>query len=107
MVDIIWNYYPLNFIIPYWIRVPLTAIFWPFCLLFAIHTIIWNLAPNTVYNIFFVVQYLIQMALSVVIVVLFGPIVFGLAVFFWPLVIPFLLIFIPYLTLKMNGYWFI
>ena len=57
MVSIFWNYYPLNYLIPYWLRVPATIAFWPLCLLFALHTIIWNLAPNAIYNILFGIQY--------------------------------------------------
>ena len=107
MVEILWNYYPFNYLFPYWIKVPATLVFWPFCLLFAWHTIIWNFVPNAIYYIFFFFQYVFQIALSIAIVVLLGPIVVVASIFFWPFVLPFWILFLPYLFLKMNGDWFI
>ena len=72
-VEVFWNYWPWNYIIPWFIRWPISIVLFPLTLLFTPHMLIWNFAPDLAYYVVFGVIYAILMVLSALSVVFVWP----------------------------------
>ena len=92
-VQVFWNYWPLNFILPWFIRWPLSILIWPLTLIFLPHMVIWNIAPDVFYYAFMVTFYVILMILSALSVVFVWPfysvilLIGGMLIIFLPLLL--------------------